>query len=256
MLSIRWYFMANILLLKKDAHCYRIPLLENFGVEAVITTRAYNMAFEDNTNVSDRSKAYKTITMNWPDMVCPCQVHGDGIFFAKIAHKGRGILERETAIAATDALVTNSRRLPLSVLTADCLPIFIFDYNKAAMGMIHAGWRGINKGIISKTIRFMIDHLGAQPSHLLVVMGPSIRSCCYEVGREFWDYFHDFIVQRGKKTYFDLQAAAISQLAACGVGMGAIHDSFICTSCQNAEFFSYRKEGLKAGRTMFAVEMR
>ncbi|MFH1691578.1 MAG: peptidoglycan editing factor PgeF [Candidatus Omnitrophota bacterium] len=248
--------MANILLLKKDTHCYRIPFLENFGIKAVITTRAYNMIFEDDDGASDRFKAYKDIKMNWSDMVCSSQVHGDGVFVVTVAHKGRGSLKRKTAIEATDALVTNNRRLPLGVLTADCLPILILGPHKTVIAMIHAGWRGVKDGIISKTIRLMTDRFNVQASHLLAVMGPSIRCCCYEVGREFCDYFPDFVIQRGQRTYFDLQAAAISQLTACGIGRNMVYDSFICTSCQNAEFFSYRREGLGAGRTMFAVEMR
>lgn len=247
--------MANLLLLKRKAGFYQIPVLEKLGVRAVITTRAYNMAFEDDLFPCDRRRAYSAIEMSWSRLVCPSQAHGNHVVFITPAHKGRGSRSRKTAIADTDALITNSPHLPIGILTADCLPIFIFDRDRMAAALIHAGWRGIHKGIVFKTVELMVRRCGVEPSDLIVILGPSIRSCCYEVGGEFLSYFDHFSIQRGKKIYFDLQGAAISQLSGSGVREDCIYDSLICTSCHNSEFFSYRKEGTKSGRSMFAVEI-
>ncbi len=247
--------MPNLLVLKKDKGFYRIPLLEKFQVRGFITTRDYNMAFEDDFGVSSRRQAYEAMEVSGHEIVCPNQVHGDGIFFTVRAQRGCGGLNRITAIDATDAFVTDARRLPMGILTADCLPIFILDKNRKAMALIHAGWRGIEKLIISKTVYAMVSRLSVKPSELLVVVGPSIRPCCYEVGEEFLQHFDNFLIWRGKKIYFDLQEAAMDQLVASGIRKDAIYDSLICTSCHNNEFFSYRKEGSGAGRSMFLVEM-
>ena len=53
-----------------------------------------------------------------------------------------------------DALITNSKKIAIGVLTADCVPILIYDKNKKIVSAIHAGWKGIYKGIINKVINF------------------------------------------------------------------------------------------------------
>lgn len=243
------------LLLKKNSGFYQIPLLEQLRLKAVITTREFNMAFQEDSALSDRCKAYRAIEMSWANIVCPSQVHGNGIFFATKAHRGRGRVDRKKAIASTDALITDCKGLPISVLTADCLPVFIFDAHTKTIALIHAGWRGIANGIIAKTITEMVRRRGLYPGGLLVILGPSIRPCCYEVGKDFLGYFNDRLTCRDHKIYFDLPGAALRQLVACGVHAGRIYDSSICTSCHNGEFFSYRREGAAAGRSMFAVEI-
>jgi hypothetical protein len=86
-------------------------------------------------------------------------------------------------------------------------------------------------------------------------LGPSIRSCCYEVGRDFSRHFREGLIRRAGKTYFDLAAAAIAQLRQAGLDPGRIYDSRLCTSCRSDEFFSYRREGAQTGRSMSVLEI-
>ena len=52
-----------------------------------------------------------------------------------------------------DALITNIEGLALGVVTADCVPILIYDLKNQVIGCIHAGWRGASLGIIENTIK-------------------------------------------------------------------------------------------------------
>ena len=54
-----------------------------------------------------------------------------------------------------DAAITNQKKLPLGILTADCVPILIYDNKAKMIAAIHAGWKGAYKGIVGKVIRFM-----------------------------------------------------------------------------------------------------
>ena len=93
----------------------------------------------------------------------------------------------KTDVASADALVTTVPGLILSIITADCVPILLCDANKPLIGAIHAGWRGMFKGIIENTVGLMRDK-GA--TDLRAAIGPCIHQLSYEVGPEFYEYFH------------------------------------------------------------------
>lgn len=228
-------------------------------MRAVFTTRKYNMGFPAPGRKRlgfFRKQAYKKIGLTYSRLVCPSQVHGDTVFIAGPEDRGRGVYTRSNAIPRTDALITNQRHLPLAILTADCLPVFIFDNDKKAIAVVHAGWKGLHQQIIAKTIRRMCQVFKVSPEDLIIAIGPGIRPCCYEVGKDFLTYFKAGISRKGSKIYFDLAQAAGSQMKDAGVRADHIYDSHICTSCMNSEFFSYRREGEAAGRSMAVMELQ
>ena len=51
-----------------------------------------------------------------------------------------------------DAMITSIKNLVLGVVTADCVPILIFDKKNKIIGCIHSGWRGAFANIIKNTI--------------------------------------------------------------------------------------------------------
>ena len=72
-----------------------------------------------------------------------------------------------------DAVITDTPKLPIAILTADCAPILIYDKQKKMIAAIHAGWKGVYKGIISKVINFMIKK-GCENANMIAVIGPCI----------------------------------------------------------------------------------
>ncbi len=249
--------MPKPLVVKKSDGFYSLPLFEKFGVRALFTTRKHDLAFEIETkpNIAGRSRVFEKFGISELDLVSPSQVHGGSVFVVTCKDKGKGALSRESAIQDTDALITNVPGLPLGILTADCLAVFILDPEKRSIGLVHAGWKGIKQEIILRTVNKMSNVYGSKAGNLVVALGPSIKSCCYEVGEEFKDAFPDSVIQRHQKFYFDIIDAALRQLKSCDITPGNIYDSRICTSCMSSEFFSYRKDKLNAGRSLSLMEI-
>jgi YfiH family protein len=109
-----------------------------------------------------------------------------------------------------DALITDKRKLPIAVLTADCAPILIHDEDKKMIAAIHAGWKGAYKGIIKKVVKFMIKK-GCSPQNLTAAIGPCISNNSYEVKEDFKKKFIKqdkknilFFKKTNNKSYFNL----------------------------------------------------
>ncbi len=117
-----------------------------------------------------------------------------------------------------DAIITNQKKLPIGILTADCVPILIFDGISKIAAAIHAGWRGAFKGIISRVINFMIRQ-GCKRKNIYVAIGPSISQKDYNVKEDFFRRFLKkdkknkiFFKKRKGFIYFNLPKYVISQL--------------------------------------------
>ncbi len=134
------------------------------------------------------------------------------------------------------------------IFTADCVPLLFFsDRYENPIAAIHAGWRGILQGIGQKVCQTLIPSLF---SDWHVVVGPCIRSCCFEVKGDFLQCFSDawgsatypHIHSRGNRSYFDLVAFLIeTQLNSFPVNN--IHlTSASCTFCSSDRFPSFRRE--------------
>lgn len=189
-------------------------------------------------------------------LVCADQVHGSAASFVSLNDKGRGALDAKAAIRATDALVTNIDNLPLAIFTADCLSIFFYDPAYKVIGLAHAGWRGTKDKIALKTVQLMQDKFASKAQDILAGFGPALKSCCYEVGREFHGYFSSGLHQRGKRLYLDLPGINKNQLLSAGILEKNIFDPGHCTHCRSDLYFSYRRDNKAAGRMMSVMMMR
>ena len=83
-----------------------------------------------------------------------------------------------------DALITNKKKIPIGVLTADCAPVLISDHKRKMIAAIHSGWKGAYKGIIQKVIKFMIKK-GCTSKDITAVIGPCISFKSYEIKQDF-----------------------------------------------------------------------
>ena len=83
-----------------------------------------------------------------------------------------------------DALITDVKNVAISILTADCAPILLYDSQKKIIGAVHVGWKGAYKKILSKIVKYLLKK-GSILNNLYFVVGPSIAQKNYEVGIEF-----------------------------------------------------------------------
>lgn len=158
-----------------------------------------------------------------------------------------------------DACISNHPEVSLSLTTADCVPIFFHDPEARAVGLAHAGWRGTVNGIAARTVEAMVNQLGAQPQRIRAALGPAISACCFEVGPEVAEEFHEqygqqgWIEQRGPKWHIDLHQANRVWLERAGVTADHVRSCPLCTCCRADLFFSWRRENGKTGRLLSAI---
>jgi YfiH family protein len=155
-----------------------------------------------------------------------------------------------------DAVITNKKRVALGISTADCLPILMIDKSKKVIAAVHAGWRGLWRGIIEKTVGEMIKAFESSPADIVAGIGPGIGPCCYEVGTDVVSLLqdsyveaHQVIQKREGRQYLDLSRTAQLELSAVGIPPENIETIPLCTSCREDLFFSYRRDG-QTGRQL------
>ena len=210
-----------------------------------------SLVYGDTKDVlANRRGFLQALGISYMDLVCAKQAHSNHVEYASAAHRGRGAVSYDSAVIDTDAFITDIPGVPVSVHTADCLSVFVYDPRRHALGLIHAGWKSTQKQIVTKTLTMMRERFQSRPEDLQVGLGPCIRSCCFEVGKEFQDMFSRGLSVRGERYYLDLAAVNKAELFEMGVPQDHVVDSGFCTSCHNSSFFSYRREGASCGRMM------
>jgi YfiH family protein len=188
------------------------------------------------------------------------QVHGDGV----VVFGGEAVKPENVRLPRGDALVTRVPGYALGVLTADCLPILLFDPVRMVVGIVHTGWRGTARAICQKTLKKMAETFDIISENVLAAMGPCIGPCCYEVDGPVKEAFEgnglpwDLISSpRGRGRWsLDLHQANIFLLERSGVRKENIHRLELCTSCNNDFFNSYRAEGGNVGRQLNFIALR
>ncbi|MDB4894895.1 MAG: hypothetical protein JWN15_1157, partial [Firmicutes bacterium] len=155
-----------------------------------------------------------------------------------------------------DALITDRPGLALVVTAADCVPVFLYDPVRRAIGAVHAGWRGTVAGVAARAVAAMAEAFGSRPADLLAAVGPSIGPCCYEVddavAEPLRTYYGDFageLLAPGRapgKYLLNLWEANRRDLRQAGVAQVSV--SAACTACGVDRLFSHRAEAGAAGR--------
>lgn len=189
-------------------------------------------------------------------LVVTRQVHGVRCRVVRKRDAGR-LVVRGGAVAVADALITDQPGLTLVKHFADCVPIFLLDPVRRAVGLIHAGWRGTAAGVAGITVRAMTREYGVRPADVLAAVGPSIGPCCFEVGEEVAKFFDGRYAQavdrtRGPRPYVDLWRCNRDDLTAAGVDPGHIVMAGLCTACDAQTFYSHRRDRGHTG-SMVAV---
>ena len=130
-------------------------------------------------------------------------------------------------------------------MTADCVPILLYDYKKNMAAAIHAGWRGAFKEIIKKVVFFMIKK-GCKKNSIIAAIGPCIGSNSYNVKEDFFKKFIKkdkknkiFFKKKKNNTYFDLPNFVKSQLKS--IKISNIDTINIDTFIKKNNFFSARQ---------------
>jgi YfiH family protein len=179
------------------------------------------------------------------------QVHGDAVLAVDATAPDRA------EGGGYDAAVTTQPGVLLTIRTADCVPLLLYDPVAGAVGAAHAGWRGSLANIAGKTVAALTRVGGSRPRDLVAAIGPSARACCYEVdavvleplraARSDWArHLRPPAAGRSsERARLDLAGLNALQLHEAGLDPGRISVLDGCTICRPNEFSSYRREGMR-----------
>jgi YfiH family protein len=252
---------------KEDAGLkkYQAAALNDQAVVQGFSSRDYgNMALHTgdlpSKVIENRQRFLTSMGLELVNLVVAQQIHGTEIQVVKRPQIGSGAMMVQTALPETDALITQERGVILAILTADCLPIFIYDPQVPAIGIVHAGWRGSLAGIAQLTLTKMGQEFKTDPVNCRIAIGPAICATCFKVESDVADQFHAVnpqVVAPMESGYqVDLGAFNAHLLETVGVKSEQIFKADLCTSCRRTEFFSYRAEVATIGRMMGIIALQ
>jgi len=183
--------------------------------------------------------------MDVKNLVFMNQVHGNRIEI--ITAKNR------TKLMECDGMITNLKDTALCVMVADCMPLLFYDPLQKVIAVAHAGRNGVYLKIANKIVEKMISNFNSHVKNIKVFIGPSIKSCCYEVKNDVTKGFENYLHVKGGKIFLDIVQKCIYDLKDVDICGHNIDVSPICTCCDK-DFFSYRRSGV-TGRFCGAIKL-
>jgi YfiH family protein len=176
-------------------------------------------------------------------------------------HSANSRLLSESCFTDTDAIILDMPNKIAMVLTADCVPLIFYDPVCHVGAVVHGGWRGTAAGIAPKVVQRLMDEFKVDPKTLQVVIGPSIRGCCYEVSEDVLEALErsleqvdlesgeqrsssatkDGILTKrvANKPYVDI--VTVHQLQLKALGVTNIETMSPCTRCHPEQLWSHRR---------------
>ena len=147
---------------------------------------------------------------------------------------------------SADAMVTKIKNIGISILTADCAPIFFYDPKEKIIGCAHSGWKGALNGIIKNTVK-QFNELNSKNENLIAVIGPCIKKENYEVGDDFYNKFISqdkknkifFNKKNELKYFFDLRGFINMEIM--NLNINNIENIEMDTFSEKDLFYSYRR---------------
>jgi len=158
------------------------------------------------------------------------------------------------ALRQADAMITSNPQVTLLMRFADCVPVFLYDPVRRAIGLVHAGWLGTARRAVVQAVRAMGDAFGSHPAELIAALGPSIGPDHYVVGQDVVQAMRqalgsmadELLTVSDGQVHLDLWLANRRLLE--GEGIGSIEVAGLCTACHLDDWYSHRGEGGKTGR--------
>lgn len=205
-------------------------------------TLSFSSSPDRNFILANRSKVANALGILPEKLVMPSQVHKTRIVNVTSLTTKEELME-------TDALITSEKGICIAVMSADCVPILLYDKQNHACAAVHSGWKGTVAKILEKTLSIMKEQFGTEGKNIVAGIGPSVSQQSYEVGeevvqavRESFDNANALLIPLpANKAKLNLWDANKIQLQNFGVPDNQIEISELCTVLNNNYFFSARK---------------
>ena len=234
---------------------YQIPKLKEFPdlIHGFSTIDDGNMSFKfggENEVFENRKKFLEKLGIKPDSCVCLMGQHGDKIVVVGKNDAGSGIKDYTGALRV-DGLITKEKGLYLFMLAADCLPIIFYSPKREIVGIIHAGWRGVDKEIAAKTVKKLEKEFDCKATDLIIAFGPAALKDSYIKGNPSqkslpkWEAFLEKI--NDSKYKIDFVGFCKQQLIKAGVKKENLFESGVDTIKDSRFYSHYRDSKTQSG---------
>ena len=245
----------------------------------LFTTRLWTLGASPLANPAAWSELAAAVDTASESLIRLRQVHGHATIIAEIVGPGDAASPPEG-----DIVLSGVDRFAIAVQAADCVPLLIADRRLGVVAAAHAGWRGLAQGVPRQAVAGLAHVYGSRPQDLLAAIGPSVGSCCYEVGTDVVEAFvgGGFAsnqrqrwfserptptmrnpsvpglppVPRAGHAYFDGWTCAREQLLEAGLLDTDVFGAELCTASHSTVLCSYRCHGRQTGRMAGVIRAR
>lgn len=202
---------------------------------------------------ANRKKFFSAFGVSEEEVYFVQQVHGARVV---VVEKEKSNLWKNTE---ADGLITAQPGTAVATVHADCVPVIIVDPVHRAVAAVHAGRRGTLAGIVCRAMEMMQSEFATKPEECLAAIGPAVGRCCYRMSHGQKEAFNRFCPAPGGSGAEDMpDLAEVNHwlLVKAGLAPSRIDAAGICTSCQEKDFFSYRRDLGETGRMLSLVVMK
>ena len=216
----------------------QFEIFKNYNLVQGVSNISFGSINEKRAVKFLKSLGYKNI--NSRKIVWAQQVFSSTIHVCKELDSGE-------TIRNVDGVISNIPGQILAAISADCVPILLYDPQHKVVAALHAGRECLVKGIIKNTISKMVLNFNSDPNKILVGIGPHIRICHYWLKERTYQslkttIFKKYFLKRKNRIYFDLTKFTFDELQERGIPKKNIEDCKICTFCNHKKYFSRRKK--------------
>ncbi len=217
--------------------------------------KSYNLGFDTGDPSVEKNIKKWLDDFNWNELY-----KKDRVFFARQVHTDNIIIVDDKALKfnnskeahyGIDGFITNkygSKQVVISVITADCQPIFICDPKTKSIGILHAGWKGTKLKILERAINFMLEFYCSNTKDILINLGVCISMEKYEVSKDFKNHFNHNLIEKDGKYYFDISGENKRIAKEIGIPESNITQSDLCSYSEEELFYSHRRDKGNTGR--------
>lgn len=203
---------------------------------------------------------------NLDDFIIPHQTHGTEVLLIDAEFRQQDKATQIECLHGHDATITQETEIFLCVITADCVPVLLYDRRQKAVAAIHAGWKGTAGRIVEKTVAAMRNAFGTRPEDLLAAIGPAVGIENYEVGKDVERAFkrNGFVLDRrvartfppSEKIHLDLKEINRRELIRLDVPARQIEKTRYNTFKNRRLFFSARRQSVHSGRMLTGIMLK
>ena len=219
---------------------------------------------DDPANVRENFRRFcSAIGANAENLVKNHQVHGDLVRPVTAADRTPDLALHGTF--SGDGLVTDQPGVCLTVFSADCIPVLLYDPVRRCIAAAHAGWRGTAMGIAARAAEAMIGQYHCDPKHILAAIGPGISPCCFETHEDVPEGLRAGLgpdaeplirpSSQAGKFQVDLKRANARWLELAGLSADHIAICPACTACDLDTFWSHRIQGNTRGSMAAMIQL-